>query len=105
MDFNNGNLEINASEPRIVHVDLNSCFATLEQQLSFLQRGKPLVVAAYDSPGGCVVAPSVESKKLGIKTGMSVRDARILCPDVIVRTPHRSEERRVGKECRSRWSP
>jgi len=88
MESSNGNLALNASEPRILHVDLNSCFATLEQQLSFLQRGRPLVVAAYDSPGGCVVAPSIESKKLGIKTGMSVRDARILCPEVIVRTPH-----------------
>ena len=78
------------SEPRIVHVDLNSCFATLEQQASPHLRGKPIVVAAYDSPGGCVVAPSIEAKRLGIKTGMSVRDARILCPEVIVRTPHPS---------------
>jgi len=88
MDFNCGGLSINASEPRILHVDLNSAFATLEQQASPKSRGKPLVVAAYNSPGGCVVAPSIESKKLGIKTGMSVRDAKILCPDVIVRTPH-----------------
>ena len=88
MNFHNGNLAINASEPRILHVDLNSCFATLEQQASPLSRGKPLVVAAYDSPGGCVVAPSIEAKRLGIKTGMSVRDARILCPSIIVRTPH-----------------
>jgi DNA polymerase IV len=88
MDFHNGNLSINASEPRILHVDLNSCFATLEQQASPHSRGKPLVVAAYDSPGGCVVAPSIEAKKLGIKTGMTVRDARILCPKVIVRTPN-----------------
>ena len=88
MDFNCGNLPINANEPRIMHVDLNSCFATLEQQASPMSRGKPLVVAAYNSPGGCVVAPSIESKKLGIKTGMTVRDAKILCPDVIVRTPH-----------------
>jgi len=90
MDANSGELNINASEPRIMHVDLNSCFATLEAQCSPLSRGKPLVVAAYDSPGGCVVAPSIEAKRLGIKTGMSVRDARILCPSVIVRTPHPS---------------
>src|SRR2546429_1700894 len=88
MNFYNGTLAINACEPRIPHVALNSCFATLEQQASPLSRGKPLVVAAYDSPGGCVVAPSIEAKRLGIKTGMSVRDARILCPSVIVRTPH-----------------
>lgn len=88
MELSNGNLSINASEPRVLHVDLNSCFATLEQQASPHSRGKPLVVAAYDSPGGCVVAPSIEAKKLGIKTGMCVRDARLLCPFVIVRTPH-----------------
>jgi DNA polymerase-4 len=80
-------LPINATEPRIMHVDLNSCFATLEQQASPHSRGKPLVVAAYDSPGGCVVAPSIEAKRYGIKTGMSVRDAKILYPGVIVRTP------------------
>jgi DNA polymerase IV len=88
MDFHNANLPINASDPRIMHIDLNSCFATLEQQASPHSRGKPLVVAAYDSPKGCILAPSIEAKKLGIKTGMYVRDARILCPTVIVRTPH-----------------
>lgn len=87
MDINNDALGINATEPRIMHVDLNSCFATMEQQASPTSRGKPLVVAAYNSPGGCIVAPSIEAKKLGIKTGMYVRDAKILCPDVIVRTP------------------
>src|SRR5918911_140525 len=81
-------LPINTSEPKVMHVDLNSCFATLEQQASPRSRGKPLVVAAYDSPGGCVLAPSIEAKQLGITTGMSVRDARILCPTVIVRMPH-----------------
>lgn len=88
MDFNRTNLAVNTSEPRIMHIDLNSCFATLEQQLSFLQRGKPLVVAAYSGPGGCILSPSIESKKLGIKTGMYIKDARSLCPNVIVRTPN-----------------
>ncbi len=71
-----------------MHIDLNSCFATLEEQCSPLSRGKPLVVAAYNTPGGCVLSPGIEAKKFGIKTGMSVRDARLLCPHVIVRTPH-----------------
>ena len=70
-----------------MHVDLNSCFATCEQQASPLLRGKPLVVAAYNSPNGCVVAPSIEAKQFGVKTGMTVREARLLCPGVIVKTP------------------
>src|SRR3990170_9141123 len=80
-------LPINRNQPKIMHVDLNSCFATIEQQANPLLRGKPMVVAAYNSPNGCVVAPSIEAKQYGIKTGMTVRDARLLCPGVIVRTP------------------
>src|SRR3954463_1003506 len=81
-------LELNHNAPTIMHVDLNSCFATIEQQANPLLRGKPIVVAAYNSPNGCVVAPSIEAKQFGVKTGMTVRDARLLCPGVIVRTPN-----------------
>ncbi len=68
-----------------MHIDLNSCFATVEQQANPHLRGKPLVIAAYPTPGGCILAPSIEAKKLGIKTGMRVKDAREICPSVIVR--------------------
>lgn len=78
---------INRNTPKVMHIDLNSCFATVEQQAHSHLRGKPLVIAAYTSPNGCVVAPSIEAKTFGIKTGMTVRDARLLCPDVIVRDP------------------
>lgn len=70
-----------------MHIDLNSCFATIEQQANFHLRGKPLVIAAYASPGGCVIAPSIEAKRLGIKVGMTVREAKLICKEVIVRDP------------------
>lgn len=70
-----------------MHLDLNSCFATAEQQAYPVLRNKPLVIAAYTTPGGCIVAPSIEAKRLGIKTGMTVRDAKLICPEVIVRDP------------------
>src|SRR2546427_7060222 len=41
----------------------------------------------------------------GIVTEYSPRTAEQLDPPVTVRIAGRSEERRVGKECRSRWSP
>src|SRR5918992_1150662 len=88
-------LPINRNQPLIMHVDLNSCFATIEQQANPLLRGKPIVVAAYNSPNGCVVAPSIEAKTYGIKTGMTVRDARLLYPAVIVRTPDPAKYRAV----------
>lgn len=70
-----------------MHIDLNSCFATVEQQANPHLRGKPLVIAAYTSPGGCVLAPSIEAKRYGIKVGMTVRDARLIYKNVIVRDP------------------
>jgi len=88
-------LALNHNPPTIMHVDLNSCFATIEQQANPLLRGKPMVVAAYDTPNGCVVAPSIEAKRYGIKTGMTVRDARLLYPRVIVRTPDPAKYRYV----------
>ena len=44
------------------------------------------------------------------ESGITITSAVTTCPwkncDIqIIDTPGRSEERRVGKECRSRWSP
>jgi DNA polymerase-4 len=77
----------NTTKPLVMHIDLNSCFATAAQQANPLLRGKPVVVAAYNSQNGCILSPSIESKKYGIKTGMRIKDARMLCPSIIVRTP------------------
>jgi DNA polymerase-4 len=93
-------LPINRNQPLVMHVDLNSCFATIEQQANPLLRGKPIVVAAYNSPNGCVVAPSIEAKRYGIKTGMTVRDARLLYPGVVVRTPDPAKYRAVHLQFR-----
>jgi DNA polymerase-4 len=93
-------LPINHNQPLIMHVDLNSCFATIEQQANPLLRGKPIVVAANNSANGCVVAPSIEAKQYGIKTGMTVRDARLLYPAIIVRTPDPSKYQAVHVQFR-----
>lgn len=67
-----------------MHIDLNSCFASVEQQANPLYRGLPLVVAAYTTDRGCILAASVEAKRLGIKTGMYVGDGKRLYPKLIV---------------------
>lgn len=77
-------LQINKAQPNIMHIDLNSCFATVMQQAHPHLRGRPMVVAAYKTGGGCILAPSIEAKKLGIKTGMRVREAKEICPQIIV---------------------
>jgi len=81
---NLSDMDFNPGIPFIMHLDINSCFATIEQQANPFLRGKPLVVAAYDSPGGCVLAPSIEAKRIGIKVGMRVKDAKEIFPKVVV---------------------
>ncbi|HEX4774947.1 MAG TPA: hypothetical protein VH234_05520 [Candidatus Saccharimonadales bacterium] len=70
-----------------MHVDLNCCFAILEQQANRLIRHKPVAVAAYSTPRGAVIASSYEAKALGIKLMVNVAEARKLCKDVIILTP------------------
>ncbi len=67
-----------------MHIDLNSCFATIEQQANPHLRGKPVVVAAYNTPRGCILAPSIEAKRYGIETGMRVKDGKLAYPGLIV---------------------
>lgn len=85
----------NPAPPSIIHVDLNSCFATVEQQANPLLRGRPIGVAAYTTPNGCVLAPSVEAKRVGCKTGMRVKDCLQLCPDMIILPPDPNKYRYV----------
>ncbi len=78
-------LMINQNLPHLMHVDLNSCFATIEQQAYPHLRGKPIVIAAYKTDKGCILSPSIEAKKLGIKTGMRVFEAKQIYSNIIVR--------------------
>ncbi|MBX4201357.1 hypothetical protein KW803_00475 [Candidatus Saccharibacteria bacterium] len=78
---------LNKAPPQIMHIDLNSCFAIIEQQANPLYRRKPVAVAAYDSPRGMVIASSYEAKAKGIKLGVNVGEARLIDPSVIVLTP------------------
>ena len=80
-------LPLNYNSPLIMHVDLNSCFAMIEQQANPLIRRRPVAVAAYDSPRGMVIASSYEAKAQGVKLGVNVREARLLCPEVIIMMP------------------
>ncbi len=71
----------------VLHIDFNSCFASIEQQANPLLRGKPIVVAAYSTHKGCILAASREAKQYGIKTGTLVYEAKAKIPQLIVLTP------------------
>jgi DNA polymerase-4 len=94
-------LDFNTTTPTKMHVDLNSCFASVEQQANPYLRGRPVVVAAYTTPSGCIIAPSVEAKELGIRVGMRVRDGRAIFPKLVVLPPDPNKYRVVHLQLKS----
>lgn len=96
--FQTDNLPFNTASSHIMHIDLNSCFATIEQQANPLLRNKPVAVAAYTTPNGCIIAPSIEAKRLGIKVGMRVKDGKSLCPNLIIISPDPWKYRFVNRK-------
>jgi DNA polymerase IV len=71
-----------AQELRWLFLDLNSYFASVEQNENSRLRGKPIAVLPLMTEGTCVIAASYEAKRFGVKTGTPVWQARRLCPEI-----------------------
>ena len=70
---------------RTIYIDMNSFFASVEQHEEPYLRGKPVGITAMEGDVGCLVAASYEAKYFGVKTTMSIKEAKILCPKIILR--------------------
>lgn len=77
------NNEYNPARPLIMHVDLNSCFATVEQQSRPLLRGRPVAVVNRRTENTSIVTASYEAKRYGVKVGMKLKEAKLLVPDLV----------------------
>ncbi len=64
-------------------LDLNSFFASVEQQRNPALRGKAMIVVPVDTDATCAIAASYEAKSFGIKTGTPVWEAKKRCPGLI----------------------
>ena len=67
----------------ILHIDFDSFFASVEQQLKPELRGKPIGVTATNGRT-CIIASSREAKKLGIKTGDRTWESLPKCPELVL---------------------
>jgi DNA polymerase-4 len=74
------------SDPHLnwLFVDLNSYFASVEQQDRPELRGRPIGVVPMMADTTCCIAASYEAKACGVKTGTIVADAKRLCPDIVL---------------------
>ncbi|MBI2482696.1 DNA polymerase IV [Candidatus Uhrbacteria bacterium] len=66
----------------IMHVDMDSFFASVEQQANPRLRGKPIAVSGDPKSRTVVAAASKEAKRFGVKSAMTIGEARRLCPKI-----------------------
>lgn len=70
------------SYPRaVIHMDADAFFASVEQAVNPGLRGRPVVTG---KERGIIACASYEAKALGVKRGISLRDARRMCPGLVV---------------------
>ncbi len=72
---------------KIVHVDLDAFYASVEQRDNPCFRGKPLVVGSLPQERGVVVAASYEARKFGIHSAMPSYLALQKCPSLLFVPP------------------
>src|SRR3954454_10864747 len=79
-------------EATILHADIVSFYASVEQRDAPRLRGRPVIVG-----GGVVLAASYEAKARGVRTAMGGSQARRLCPDAVVVSPRMSAYSEASK--------
>ncbi len=67
---------------RWLFLDLNSYFASVEQELQPRLRGRPIAVVPLVADTTCCIAASYEAKAFGVRTGTQVGEAKRLCPGI-----------------------
>ena len=66
-----------------LYLDLNSYFASVEQQLQPKLQNKPVAIVPTMTDATCAIAASYEAKAYGVKTGTMIYEAKKLCPEII----------------------
>lgn len=84
-----------ADESKIIHIDMDAFFASIEQRDKPELQGKPIAVGG-DGTRGVVSTASYEARKYGIHSAMSMAKAKKLCPQLIVVSSDHTRYRNVS---------
>jgi DNA polymerase-4 len=83
---------------RIVHIDMDAFYASVEQRDRPELRGRPVAVGGSPESRGVVAAASYEARRHGVHSAMPTSQAIRLCPELTVVSPEFSKYRAVSSE-------
>lgn len=86
----------------ILHSDMNACYASIEAKLNPKLKGIPMAVAGSpENRHGIILAKSEEAKKMGVKTGEPIWQAKAKCPNLTLVPPHYEQYLKHSKMARN----
>jgi DNA polymerase-4 len=83
---------------RILHIDMDAFYASVEQRDDPLLRGQPVVVGGPAASRGVVAAASYEARKFGVRSAMPMAHAVRLCPHLVIVRPEFKKYRAVSSQ-------
>ncbi len=86
------------SKRKIIHIDIDAFFASIEQRDNPAFRGKPLIVGGQPQSRGVVAACSYEARRFGVHSAMPSAKAVRLCPQAIFTRPRMDRYRQVSNQ-------
>ena len=86
---------------KIIHIDMDAFYASVEQRDNVQLRGKPVVVGGNPDSRGVVATCSYEARRFGIHSAMSCARAYCLCPQVIFVRPRFDAYHEVSQQIRA----
>ncbi len=93
-------MELHPPFRKIIHVDMDAFYASVEQLDNSELRGKPLAVGG-EGERGVVSAASYEARKFGVRSAMSGVLARKKCPHLLFVYPRFKRYKEISKQIRA----